>query len=155
MSKPLVLIAFAVALASTARLDTARADVACSIWEIEASSAKDPSVDPELKPLQKKFKKPPFSSWNVFKRIGAHDLALAPQQVGVASLVHGKAGLLFREVTAREGKKPRVSLGITLDDAAGKRVIDTKISVDAGDYFLVGQSLAATTGELVAFTCRP
>ena len=149
------IIALACALASTAALGTARADVACSIWEIEASSAAAPSVDPELKPLQRKLKKPPFSSWNVFRRVGAHDLTLAPQQVGNANLVHGKAGLMFRDVTARDGKKPRLALGVTLDDAAGKRVVDTKISVDAGDYFLVGQSLSPEKSQLVAFTCRP
>lgn len=143
------------ALATAATVRTARAEgVACSIWEIEATSAKEPAIDDSLKPLQKKLKKPPFASWNVFKRLGAHDLTLAPQQVGAANLVHGKVGLLFREATTREGKKPRMALGITMDDAAGKRIIDTKVNVDAGDFFLVAQSLSATTGELVAFTCK-
>jgi hypothetical protein len=71
------------------------------------------------------------------------------------TLVHGKAGLLLREVTARDKKKPRVQLGITLDDADGKRVLDSKVNVDAGDYLVVGRSLRGGKGQLVALTCKP
>lgn len=149
-----LIIALACAFATTASVEAARADVTCAIWEIEASSAAAPAVDAELKPLERKLKKPPFASWNVFKRVGAHSLRLAPQQVGEATLVHGKAGILFRDLSSRAGKKPRVALGITLDDAAGKRIIDTKINVDAGDFFLVGQSLSASKSQLVAFSCK-
>src|SRR5262245_7851193 len=133
MTKRLLILAFATACATTAAAQPAAADVACSIWEIEASSAKDPAIDDALKPLQKKLKKPPFAAWNVFRRLGAHDLTLAPQQVGAATLVHGKVGLMFRESVIREGKKARVALGITMDDPAGKRIVDTKVNVDAGD----------------------
>lgn len=143
------------ALVALVGLPVASADVACLIWEIEASSAATPAVDPTLKPLERKLKKPPFSSWNVFKRLGAHTLSLAPQQVGAVTLVHGKAGLLFREVTTRDGKKPRLALGITLDDGSGKRVVDTKLNVDAGDFVVVGRSLPADKGQLVALTCKP
>jgi len=152
MSKYATLLAFALTLITGVQV--AQADVACSVWEIEASSAKDPAMDAELKPLQRKLKKPPFASWNVFHRIGAHELALAPQQVGSVTLVHGKAGLMLRDLVTREGKKPRVALGITVDDAAGKRVIDTKINVDVGDFFLVGQALSSDKSQLVAFTCK-
>ena len=153
--RAIMFVALACALVTTATVGAAQADVTCSIWEIEASSAAAPAVDAELKPLERKLKKPPFASWNVFKRVGAHSLKLAPQQVGDATLVHGKAGLLFRDITSRDGKKPRVALGITLDDDGGKRIIDTKINVDAGDFFLVGQSLSASKSQLVAFSCRP
>src|SRR6187551_419445 len=36
--------------------------VDCAVYEMAASSGK-PNVDPTLRPLQKKLKKPPFSSW--------------------------------------------------------------------------------------------
>jgi hypothetical protein len=152
--RKLTIIAALALTALVAFAAPARADVACSVWEIEASSAEAPSVDPELKPLERKLKKPPFSSWNVFKRLGNHNVSLAAQQVGEVSLVHGKAALLLREVSQRPGKKPRVSLGITLDDAGGKRVIDTKFNVDSGDFFVVGRSLPENKGQLVALTCK-
>lgn len=149
---------FAIALAATVAGTATAAHagpVACTVLEVEASSADAPSVDAELKAIERKLKKPPFASWNVFKRLGASNLSLEPQQVGEATLVHGKAGLLLREVSARAGKKPRVSLGITLDDAGGKRVIDTKIQVDGGDYFVLARPLPANKGHIVALTCRP
>jgi hypothetical protein len=132
----------------------ARADVTCSVVEIEASSASAPSIDPDLKAFEKKFKRPPMSSWNVFKKLGGTSLSLAPQQVGAATLVHGKLGLLLRDVITREGKKPRFSLGLTVDDAAGKRVVDTKVGVDAGDYVIPARPLPGDKGHLIAISCR-
>lgn len=147
----------AIALVGLAATE-ARADgpVACTVLEIEASTGDAPSIDAELAPLQKKLKKPPFSSWNAFKRLGAHAITLEPMKQGSLTLVHGKAGLLLREVTAAAGKKKvRVALGITLDDADGKRVLDSKVAVDAGDYLVVGRSLRSGKGQLVALTCKP
>lgn len=151
-------LASAAALALTLLLGTAVAEadpVACSVLEIEASTSAAPAVDPELRPLEKKLKKPPFSSWNTFKRLGSHAVSLEPMKATTLTLVHGKAGLLLREVTARDKKKARVALGITLDDADGKRVLDSKVAVDAGDFLVVGRSLRGGNGQLVALTCKP
>ncbi|MEZ4399471.1 MAG: hypothetical protein R3B06_05610 [Kofleriaceae bacterium] len=149
---------YAVALAvlglGVAAAPAAHADVSCTVVEVEASSADTPSMDPALRPLEKKLKKPPFTSWNVFKRLGASTVSLAPQGVASASLVHGKFGLLLRDVTERPGKRARLSLGITLEDAGGKRVVDTKVNVDAGDYFVAGRPLPDNKGHLVALTCK-
>jgi hypothetical protein len=135
----------------------ARADapLACTVLEIEASTSDAPSMDPTLKPLEKKLRKPPFSSWNTFKRLGVHSAALEPMKESIVKLAHGKAGLLLREVTRRGDKKARVALGIVLDDEEGKRVLDTKVQVDAGDYLVVGRSLKGGKGQLVALTCKP
>ncbi len=135
----------------------ARADapVACTVLEIEASTSDAPAVDPALRPLEKKLKKPPFSSWNTFKRLGAHTVTLELMKGSTLTLVHGKAGLILREVTARGPKKARVALGITLDDSDGKRVLDSKVAVDAGDFLVVGRSLRGGTGQLVALSCKP
>lgn len=132
----------------------ARADVTCSIVEIEASTGSAPSIDGELKALERKFKRPPLSSWNVFKKLGGTSLTLKPQQVGSAPLVHGTFGLMLRDVTERAGKKPRFGLGITIDDAAGKRVVDLRVGVDAGDYVIPARSMPGDKGHLVAITCR-
>ena len=67
-----------------------------------------------------------------------------------------RAELLLRDATTGGPKKPRVQLGITLDDKDGKRVIDTKLAVDAGDWLVVGRSLKGTgnRGQIVALTCK-
>ena len=155
-----VRVLMAGALASAAMIvavPAARADggVTCAIIEIEASTSDPPAMDSALKPLERKLRKPPFSSWNNFKQLGAHTLALEPMKSGALDLVHGKASLILREVATGGGKKPRISLGVTLDDETGKRVLDSKLSVDAGDYLVVGRSLPANKGHLVALTCQP
>lgn len=152
------LVAGALAVAAlTVMVPAAEADggVTCSIIEIEASTSNPPAMDGALKSLEKKLRKPPFSSWNNFKQLGTHSLALEPMKPGSLDLVHGKATLILREVATAGGKKPRISLGVTLDDEAGKRVLDSKLSVDAGDYLVVGRSLPANKGHLVALTCAP
>ena len=149
------LAAGALAVAATVvATPAAHADtVNCSIIEVEASTADAPSVDPALKPLERKLRKPPFSSWNTFKQLGSQSISLDTMKSGDVSLVHGKASLLLRDVSG-EGKRARLSLQISLDDGAGKRVLDSKVNVDAREYFVVGRSLPENRGHLVALTCK-
>ena len=146
----LVLGTFAI----TAPAAHADAPVACTVVEIEASTSDAPAVGAELRPLEKKLKKPPFSSWNTFKQLGAHAVTLEPMKSNTLTLTHGKAQLLLREVTAKGPKKTRIALGISLDDADGKRVLDSKVAVDAGDYLVVGRSLKGNRGHLLAMNCK-
>lgn len=152
-----MLWAGALAVAATViAVPAAHADtVNCSIIEIEASTAAQPSMDAALKPLERKLRKPPFSSWNAFKQLGSQALSLETMKPGTASLVHGRATLILRDVQPPGAKKSRLSLGISLDDDSGKRVLDSKVNVDAGDYLVVGRSLPANKGHLVALTCTP
>jgi hypothetical protein len=138
-----------------ARVAQADTPVACTVVEIEASTGDAPAMDAELKPLEKKLKKPPFSSWNTFKQLGSHAVTLEVMKASNLTLTHGKAQLLLREVTAKGAKKTRISLGISLDDADGKRVLDSKVAVDAGDYLVVGRSLKGNRGHLLAMNCKP
>jgi hypothetical protein len=142
------------ALAITAPAARADAPVSCTVVEIEASTTDAPSVGGELRPLEKKLKKPPFSSWNTFKQLGAHVVSLEPMKASTLTLTLGKAQLLLREVTVKGPKKTRIALGISLDDADGKRVLDSKVAVDAGDYLVVGRSLKGNRGHLLAMNCK-
>jgi hypothetical protein len=145
----IVALAATVVAAPAAHADT----VSCTIIEIEASTAEPPAVDAALKPLEKKLRKPPFSSWNNFKQLGSQSVSLETMKPGAFALVHGKAGLVLRDVTG-DARRPRLSLQITLDDGAGKRVLDSKVTVDAKDYLVVGRSLPENKGHLVALTCK-
>jgi hypothetical protein len=121
----------------------------CSILEIEAANSGAPSIDAALgAELVRKLKKPPFSSWNTFKVFGSQTQVLLSNRVETLALKQGKLGLLLLAST-----KPRVRLGVTLDGSDGKRVLDTKVAVDAGDWIAVGRSLKGDRGQIIAFKC--
>ena len=61
-----VLAAALVIATSSAAFAEDKAD--CEYLEITASTTKAPSIDPELKALDKKLKKPPFASWKTFHK---------------------------------------------------------------------------------------
>jgi hypothetical protein len=159
MSKPTTLcVALAVAGVALAAAPTrAHADDAasCSVLEIGATNAKDPSIPANLKPLEKKLKKPPLSSWNSFKVMSSTNLSLTALRAGTVKLASGQASLMLREIDTRAGKRPRLAITATMDDASGKRVVDSKVSVDAGDYLVVGYLLPNDDGHFLAVSCKP
>jgi hypothetical protein len=126
---------------------------ACGLIEISATNAKAPSIPADLKPLAKKLRKPPLSSWNSFKVLTSAHMTLETLKADQARLKMGKASVILREVDRRSGKRPRLTLGVTMDDRAGKRVVDSKVVVDSGDYLVVGETLANNDGHFVALSC--
>jgi len=155
LAKLTALAAFAFAAVASAATP-ARADepVACTFLEISASTTKEGSVDAELQPLEKKLKRPPFSAYNTFKLLGRQDRPLVAMKQESLKLRQGSAQVILRDVDRREGKKPRIGVGVTMDDDQGKRVADTKVSVDAGDYLVLGRTLANGDGHLLAMSCK-
>jgi hypothetical protein len=128
--------------------------IKCQVYEIKASND-DTGVDAALKPLAKKLKKPPFSSWKSFKLLKKHDKDIAKMKALSLGLVPGgKLSLLYRDKTAQEGKKVRLRLTFTLDDKAGKRKVDGTINLDSGDYYLIGgDSLKGGGTYILAISC--
>jgi hypothetical protein len=127
----------------------------CSFLEISATNADPASIDASLKAVQKKLKRPPFTSWNTFKLLGKASKQLALLKSEVVAMTLGQASVLFRQSSQPANKKLRFELEITVDDQNGKRVLDTKISFDDGDYIVIGRSLANNDGHLLAMTCKP
>lgn len=148
--------ATALAAAMLAAQPTARADaaeIACSFLEIRASNDSS-GIDPKLKPLSKKLTRPPLSSWKSFKLVKQHDRKLASMKAeDIALEVGGKLNVLYRH-TQGSGKTARFSLDLTLDAKNGKRTLDTKVTMDAGDYFAIAYSPTADSGDLLALTCK-
>ena len=122
--------------------------VECDYLEISATNGKAPSIDPELKPLEKKLKKPPLSSWNVFHKLSGGHVTLARLKPENLKLNQGGSSLLLRDHTDK-----RVELTITIDGADGKRVLETKQSVNAGDWNAWGQNVK-DDGHILALTCK-
>lgn len=150
-------VAALIATSSTALADQvgtkAEAKVACEVLEISATTG-TPSMPASLRRLEKKFKRPPFSSWNNFALLSTTKLALRKQVPLPVTMSKGAAEVLLRDVDRSSGKRPRIGLAVTVNDASGKRVVDTKASVDAGDFLTVGYSLPDNSGHIVAITCE-
>ena len=128
----------------------------CDFYEITATVSQKPDTPATLKPMAKKLKKPPFSSWNTFAlraqssptltRLKSHSMTL--------SGVGGHADILFRDIDHGAGKRSRLALTVTMDDQTGKRVLETKFNVDTGDFFVLGQTLPNNDGHLLALSCH-
>lgn len=145
-----VVVAAAITLAAVGPIAAQPAPgTSCAVTEIDASNSGEPSVDPTLgQGLERKLKKPPFSSWNTFKSLGSQTRTLAPQKAESLRLAHGTLALLLLDSTST-----RVRLGVTLDDQTGKRVLDTKVAVDVGDWMALARSLKGERGQIIAFRC--
>jgi hypothetical protein len=125
-------------------------DAECSYMEIAATKTDKPSVDPDLKPLEKKFKKAPFSAWNVFKKLSSGSAALTKNTPATLKLSKGSATIMLRD---RSDK--RVELTVTKDDAKGKRVLEAKPAFKAGDWLMLGgPGETNDDGHILALTCK-
>ena len=144
---------FVVSLVSLAVPVVAHADpkAACEFIEVSATTAKEPGMDPELKPLEKKLKNPPFSSWNKFQRLSHTDRQLDHLKPEVIALKSGKITAIFLDLIG----KSKVRLSLSIDDDKGKRTVDnTKVTVEAGDWVILGSSEPNNAGHLLALTCK-
>ncbi len=141
---------FLMASSSTALAD----DAQCTVFEVKASNDAG-GTDAQLKPLEKKLKKPPFSAWKSFKVIKKHAaMATQMKEVSLSLATGGKLSLLYKERSDVKGRKPRLRVGMTLDDADGKRKADITLKVDSGDYTLVGRDAGKDgSSHLLAISC--
>jgi len=120
----------------------------CEYLEISATNDKAPAIDADLKPLEKKLKKPPFSSWNTFHKLAAGHVSLSQLKAETLKLSKGATSLLLRDRAEK-----RMELTITIDGADGKRVVDSKQSVNAGEWNIWGHSVG-DDGHILALTCK-
>lgn len=140
----------AVMVAALAQPAFAQGDANCSFVEISATKTNKPAMDPELKPLAKKFKKAPFSAWNTFKKLSSGDIALTKNKPETLKLKQGSAGVMLRDRTEK-----RVELTVTKDDAKGQRVLEAKPAFRAGDWLMLGGPGASSDdGHILALTCK-
>ena len=148
-----VLAAFVVTVVARVALATpARAEVAtsCEFLEISAKQGDKPAIDPDLKPVEKKLKKPPFSSWNQFKLLSHSQKSLAKKKPEAVGLKLGSATATLVEIV----DKSKVRLTVTMDDDKGKQVTNNTTTVEAGDYVIFVHEVAGNEGHLLSLTCR-
>lgn len=126
-----------------------KGDADCEYVEIAATNGKDGAIDADLKPLEKKLKKPPFSAWNTFKKLSSGPIALTKLKPETLKLKQGAASVMLRDRTPK-----RVELTVTVDNAAGKRVVEAKPASKAGDWLLLVVTNAKDDGHILALTCK-
>jgi hypothetical protein len=124
-------------------------DAQCDYVEISATNAKDASIDADLKPLEKKLKKPPFTAWNTFKKLSGGATALTKNKAQTLKLGQGSASVMLRDRTPK-----RLELTITMDNAAGKRILDVKQPMKATDWLLLVGTDSKDDGHILGLTCR-
>jgi hypothetical protein len=149
MSRLAIAAVFAGAVAVLGSARTASADdkAECSFLEFTATAGAG-TIDPDLKPLEKKLKKPPFASWNTFKLLTKLDKTLIKQKSEALTLKTGTAAVILRD---RSDK--RVNLGLTVDGADGKRLLDAKPDVAPGNWLVIGTN-AKDDGHFLALMCN-
>ena len=146
MSRLVVAATLVLALAGVAHAD---GKAECEYLEITATNGKVPAVDPELKPLEKKLKKPPFSSWNTFHKLSAGHVTLDQLKSEALKLSKGAASLLLRDRTEK-----RLELTITIDGADGKRVVDSKQAINVAPEWNIWGHSVGDDGHILALTCK-
>ena len=112
------LLALALALAAVLaapRLGRADVTAECDFIEFSGTSGDKPAIDGELQQLEKKLKKPPFSTWNQFKLLARSHKALAKKKPEPISLKNGSATATLVEIV----DKSKVRLTVTLVVAKG------------------------------------
>lgn len=125
-------------------------DAECTYIEIAATNAKDkPSIDPALKPLEKKLKKPPFTAWNSFKQLQSGTASLTKNKAESIKLKEGASSLMLRDRSEK-----RVELTVTMDGSDGKRVLEAKPAFKAGDWLLLVGTNAKDDGHILGLTCK-
>ncbi len=146
MSRLVVVLA---ALTAFGRLAHAGNGAECDWLEISATNGKTPAIDAQLQPLEKKLKKPPFSGWNTFHKLASGHVSLTQLKSEPLKLQKGAAALLLRDRTDK-----RLELTITIDGADGKRVLDTKQSVNVAPEWAIWGHSVGDDGHILALTCK-
>ncbi len=139
----------AVALTASLVQPAFAGDAECTYIEIAATNEKSGSIDPALKPLDKKLKKPPFTSWNTFKQLQSGAASLTKNKAELIKLKEGASSLMLRDRSEK-----RVELTVTMDGKDGKRVLEAKPAFKAGDWLLLVGTNAKDDGHILGLTCK-
>lgn len=141
-----------VAIALLGAAHVARADVTadCELFEISAKTGPSAAIDGELKPVEKKLKKAPFSNWNQFKLLSHTKRSLAKKKPEALPLKAGSATATLVEIV----DKSKLRLTVTMDDDKGKQVVNNTTTVEAGDYVMFVHEVAGGEGHLLSLSCK-
>jgi hypothetical protein len=123
--------------------------VTCDVLEISATTGKEGSIDPTLKPVEKKLKQQPWS-YNQYKQLSKSQKTLEKGKAMPLDLKDGSGTAKLVEIV----DKTNVRLTVT-EDHGGKRIINTTQNMAANDWLVVGHPVPPSKdGHLVAISCK-
>jgi hypothetical protein len=136
------------ALAIAALPRVARAgDATCDYVEVKATA--DGSIDPSLSALKSKLQQPPFSSYKGHAPLGRGSFDLTKNKPHPLPLKVGGGSVLLRD------RDPKLlALTLTIDGSDGKRHVDTKVQLAAGDWVVVTDTSSAKEAHILGLTCK-
>jgi hypothetical protein len=152
LRSPLALATFLVLLAAGAPA-YAQDAATCEVVEVIASNTDKPSIDPDLGDLKKKLSKGPFAGYNTFKKSARLSKRLEGMKEADFDTPRGKTSLILRGLDKGK-KRARISLGIEVAAEDGKRYVETRTSVDAGDFLLFGYTPSEKETVITAIGCK-
>ena len=125
-------------------------ETTCDAIEVSASTEKVGAIDPDIKHIEKKLSDFP-AQWNVFKKLSRDSVKLEKGKPAALSLKIGSGSATLVEIV----DKSKVRLTIKLD-YNGKTVVNSTVTVEAGDYVVVGHPISGSKkdGHLLAVTCK-
>jgi adhesin HecA-like repeat protein len=123
------------------------ATVDCDFFEGWGSKSAAASVDPALKPIEKKLTKLPWNTWKVLAHGSAKLTKLTPDTLPIKS---GKASVTLLNIVGKQ----QVQLDVQIDNAAGKRTTNTKVLVSAADYVMLVDEAPSNEAHMLALTCK-
>jgi hypothetical protein len=124
------------------------ASVSCTLFEVTPSTGAKPAMDSALQPIANKLSKPPFATWNVFRLDTNLSPSLVKGNAQTLTLKSGKATLFLRDHAQQ-----RALLEITVDDAAGKRILQVNPTVPDGQWFITVTN-DKSNNHLLALSCK-
>jgi hypothetical protein len=134
-----------------AQAPAAPLQITCEFIEVSATKGKTASIDPKLAPLEKKLKKPPFSSqWTEFKQLSQASKKIEKEKPETIALSRGTVGVTLHEIV----DKSKARMTIKVINAKGAKVLEQTSVVEGGDYIIHTVLLPNDDGHLVAVTCK-
>lgn len=147
----LAAVLFLGAFASRAHADDT---LRCEVVEIDATSSDKPSIDPDLKDLERSLKKGPFAQYNTFKKSARIAKTVSLLREEKYQTPRGSVELLVRD-KSKDGKKAaRLSVSIGLDDENGERYVDATQKVDVGKFLLYARTVSDKESIVTAVGCK-
>ncbi|MBX3161577.1 MAG: hypothetical protein KF773_36790 [Deltaproteobacteria bacterium] len=124
--------------------------VACSFYEVEATSGKTPSVDSGIDALlAKRLQKGAFKQWNTFKLLSKLPKSLEKKKTEKLPLKQGGGQATLVEIV----DKSQIRMTFAIDDGKGKTLASSTQTVDAGDWLIVVVE-QPDKGHILAGTCK-
>lgn len=126
----------------------------CEAVEFAAERTGKPYVDPKLSRFKGKLAHPPFSAYDTFTVTGEQSFTAQKGKAATAKM-SSTLTVLLKNIITSQGKKPRLQMGIDVDDPSGTRFYSvSQRDVDSGDITFLSAGQDSKKRDLfIALVC--